>query len=393
MTHIVRAFVPFLAILILAGCADLRKPAPAPVCPDCAAPVRPAEARYQPAPFAAITGWSAASLAPGLRAFATGCARMTAGSALQRSCEAARAVPADNEAAARAFVEASFQAWAVASADGAPEGLVTGYYEPVLAGSRTRSERFRQPIYGIPPDLVAVELESVNPDLKGLRLRGRMAGSRLVPYWSRAEIEANKEFRAAILAWVADPVELFFLQIQGSGQVDLGAGQRLRLGYGDQNGHPYRSVGRILVERGELTLDQASMQGIKAWAAANPRKLRETLDANPSYVFFREMTDGGTQAGPVGTLGVPLSAGYSIAVDPRSVPLGAPVFLATTWPLSAQPLGRLVAAQDTGGAIRGAVRADFYWGSGSEAGTLAGRMRQPGRLWILWPRGETLPDR
>jgi membrane-bound lytic murein transglycosylase A len=394
MTHIVRAFAPFLAILILAACADLAKPVPAPACPNCTAPpARLAEGRYQAAPFATIAGWSAAALAPGLRAFAAGCARMTAGSALQRSCEAARAVPAENEAAARAFVEATFQAWAIASAEGATEGLVTGYYEPVLTGSRTRSDRFRQPVYGIPPDLVAVELESVNPDLKGLRLRGRMMGNRLVPYWTRAEIEANREFRAPILAWVEDPVELFFLQVQGSGQLDLGAGQRLRLGYGDQNGHPYRSVGRILVERGELTLDQASMQGIKAWAAANPRKLRETLDANPSYVFFREMTDAGAQAGPVGTLGVPLTAGYSIAIDPRGVPLGAPVFLATTWPLSARPLERLVAAQDTGGAIRGAVRADFYWGSGSEAGTLAGRMRQPGRMWILWPRGETLPDR
>jgi membrane-bound lytic murein transglycosylase A len=137
-----------------------------------------------------------------------------------------------------------------------------------------------------------------------------------------------------------------------------------------------------------MALEQASMQGIKAWAAANPAKLREALDANPSYVFFREMPDGG---GPVGTLGVPLTAGYSIAVDARSVPLGAPVFLATTWPLSTQPMVRLVAAQDTGGAIRGAARADFFWGSGNEAGVQAGRMRQPGRIWILWPRGDGPP--
>jgi membrane-bound lytic murein transglycosylase A len=389
MTHIVRAFAPFLAILILAACADLTRTAQPPACPACPAPARPVEASYRQAPFSAIAGWPAAPLAPGLRAFASGCARLAAGSALRRACEAARALPADDEATARTFIEARFQAWALASADGATEGMVTGYYEPVLAGSRTRSERFRQPVYGVPADLVAVELEGVNPDLKGLRLRGRVAGNRLVPYWSRAEIEANSGFRAPVIAWVEDPVELFFLQIQGSGQIELGRGERLRLGYGDQNGHPYRSIGRILIERGEMTLDQASMQGIKAWATANPRKLRELLDANPSYVFFREMPDDG---GPVGTLGVPLTAGYSIAVDPRSVPLGAPVFLATTWPLSAQPLERLVAAQDTGGAIRGAVRADLYWGSGSEAGTLAGRMRQPGRMWILWPRGETLPS-
>jgi membrane-bound lytic murein transglycosylase A len=194
--------------------------------------------------------------------------------------------------------------------------------------------------------------------------------------------------RAPVLAWVEDPVELFFLQIQGSGQVALASGERIRLGYADQNGHPYRSLGRYLIERGELTLEQASMQGIKAWAAANPAKLQEALNVNASYVFFRELAGSD---GPIGALGVPLSAQYSIAVDARYVPLGAPVFLATTFPLSSQPLERLVVAQDTGGAIRGAVRADFFWGTGAEAGTLAGRMRQQGRMWLLWPRGEPLP--
>jgi membrane-bound lytic murein transglycosylase A len=314
---------------------------------------------------------------------------------LRRACDAARAQRLEDEASARRFVESTFDAWAIASADGNAEGMVTGYYEPVLAGSRTRSERFRVPVYGVPADLVAVDLESVNPELKGMRLRGRMQGNRVIPYWTRAEIEARDGSGAPVVAWVEDPVELFFLQIQGSGQIELAPGERLRLGYGDQNGHPYRSMGRFLVDRREMSLDQASMQNIKAWAAANPGKLREALDANPSYIFFREVAAAedrrGAPNGPLGTLGMPLSAGYSIAVDPRYVPLGAPVFLATTWPLSAQPLERLMAAQDTGGAIRGAVRADFYWGSGNEAGSLAGRMRQRGRMWILWPRGEALP--
>jgi len=340
-------------------------------------------------PFSAIPGWPGAVLAPGLHAFSAGCARIAQG-ALRRACDAARALPPDDEAAARRFVEATFDAWSLASADGAAEGMVTGYYEPVLAGSRARSERFRTPVYGVPADLIAVDLESVNPELRGLRLRGRIEGNRLVPYWTRAEIEQRNGAGASIIAWVEDPVELFFLQIQGSGQIVLETGERLRLAYGDQNGHPYRSIGRFLVDRREMTLDQASMQGIKAWAAANPRKLREALDANPSYVFFREAALGANE-GPLGALGAPLTAGYSIAVDPRYVPLGAPVFLATTWPLSTQPMERLVAAQDTGGAIRGAVRADFFWGTGAEAGALAGRMRQPGRLWILWPRGESLP--
>ena len=386
MTHIVRILGTLSsAILVLAACAELPKE---PACPVCPAPPRPAESKVERVPFAAIPGWVNAEISSGLRAFASGCPRMAAGSALRRACEAARALPANEEAAARAFVETTFEAWSIVAADGNAEGMVTGYYEPVLAGSRSRSERFREPVYGVPADLVAVDLDNLLPELRGLRLRGRMDGRRLVPYWTRAEIEAGKTSAAPIIAWVEDPVELFFLQIQGSGQIELASGARLRLGYGDQNGHPYRSMGRFLVERREMTLDQASMQGIKAWAAANPAKLREALDSNPSYVFFRETVESG---GPIGTLGVPLTAGHSIAVDPRHIPLGAPVFLATTWPLSTQPMERLVAAQDTGGAIRGAVRADFYWGSGSDAGALAGRMRQQGRMWILWPRGEGIP--
>ena len=334
-------------------------------------------------------------MAPGLRAFAAGCPWIAASHPLRRACDAALAVPAEDEAAARRFVEDAFAAWALLSAEGAAEGLITGYYEPVLPGSRARTDRFRLPVYGVPDDLVAVDLDDLYAELKGMRLRGRIEGNRLVPYWTRAEIESTRPLRAPVLAWVEDPVELLFLQIQGSGQVELASGGRLYLRYADHNGHPYRSVGRYLIQRGELSLEQSSMQGIKTWAAANPRKLREALDANPSYVFFRELPPraslAGVADGPIGAMGAPVSAGYSLAVDPRSVPLGAPVFLDTTMPLSQQPLRRLTAAQDTGGAIRGAARADFFWGTGSEAGALAGRMRQQGRMWVLWPRGEGPP--
>ena len=406
MTHIVRAFACLVAaILFLAGCAELPQPplqpaspracAPCAACPQCPAPAKPAEAKYRQAPFADIPGWQGARFAPGLRAFATGCPWIAASHPLRRACDAVLAVPANDEPAARRFVEETFSAWALASADDGTAGMITGYYEPVLPGSRTRTDRFRFPVYGAPEDLLAVELEGLNPELRGMRLRGRVAGNRVVPYLTRAEIESRAPFPAPVLAWVEDQVELFFLQIQGSGQLELASGERLYLGYADQNGHPYRSLGRYLIQRGELSLEQSSMQGIKAWAAANPRRLREALETNPSYVFFRELppraaTPGGAD-GPIGALGAPLSAGYSLAVDPRSVPLGAPVFLGTTLPLSVKPLERLMAAQDTGGAIRGAVRADFYWGTGSEAGAFAGRMRQQGRMWILWPRGEGPP--
>jgi len=240
----------------------------------------------------------------------------------------------------------------------------------------------------VPEDLIVVDLASVNPDVRNMRLRGRIDGRRVVPYLSRGEIDA-RGVPAQVIAWAADPVELFFLQIQGSGQIRLESGERIRIGFADQNGHPYRSLGRYLVDRGELPLEQTSMQNIKAWAAANPARLKEALNSNPSYVFFRELPPAAE--GPPGALGVPLTAEYSLAVDRRFVPLGAPVYLATTDPITEQKLERLMAAQDTGGAIRGAVRADFYFGTGAEAGVAAGRMRQQGRMWLMWPRGEPPP--
>lgn len=384
-----RLFLPNLVWFLLAsGCAQLPPAAP-PACPCPAPPTPAAAARYDAVEYASLPGWSTAPLAATVRAFVSGCTRPSLAAAMQGACEAARSLPAGDESAARAFFENSFSAYAIVAPDGALEGTVTGYYEPVLEGSRNRSTRFLQPVYGLPEDLVVVDLAEQYPELRGMRLRGRLNGKRLQPYYSRGEIASrNGAFSAPVIAWVADPVELFFLQIQGSGQIQLESGERLRVGFAEQNGHPYRSLGRHLVERGELSLEQASMQGIKAWAAANPARFQEALNHNASYVFFRELPAAG---GPIGALGVPLDAGYSIAVDPRHIPLGAPVFLATTYPLSPQPLERLVMAQDTGGAIRGAVRADFFWGTGPEAGALAGRMRQPGRMWVLWPRGAPLP--
>jgi membrane-bound lytic murein transglycosylase A len=366
-------------ILLVAGCA------PCPVCP----PPKPAPetARYEPRGFTDLPGWSRAKLEPSLRAFVAGCARVTA---LKRVCETARGLPSGDEAAARRFFEAEFIPYALVSSESGEIGLVTGYYEPIIDGSRSPGDTHRHPIFGVPSDLVVVDLGQVSPETRQFRLRGRLDGRRLVPYYSRAEIDSRREgFGAPVIAWTADPVELFFLQIQGSGQVRLENGDRIRVGYADQNGHPYRSLGRHLVERGELILEQASMQGIKTWAAANPQKLQEALNQNPSYVFFRELppTDG-----PIGALGVPLHPETSLAIDRRFVPLGSPVYLETTFPLSEEPLERLMAAHDTGGAIRGVARADFFWGTGPDAGAQAGRMRQQARMWLLWPTGEPLPS-
>jgi membrane-bound lytic murein transglycosylase A len=339
--------------------------------------------------FEALPGWSRATLEPSLRAFLAGCPRIT-GAALSRVCALGQALPKGDEAAARQFFESAFTPYALVSSEGPDSGMITGYYEPVIDGSRWYNAINRYPIFGVPDDLITVDLSSISPETRNLRLRGRVEGRRLVPYPTRAEIDARgPSYPAPVIAWTADPVALFFLQIQGSGQVRIDGRERIRVGFADQNGHPYRSLGRYLVDRGEMPLEQASMQGIQAWAAANPGKLQEALNANPSYVFFRELAV--TEDGPVGALGTPLASGHSLAVDRRFVPLGAPVFLATTYPLSEERLERLMAAQDVGGAIRGVVRADFFWGTGAEAGALAGRMRQQGKMWLLWPRGEPPP--
>ncbi len=305
------------------------------------------------------------------------------------ACAAAAQLTNPDNAQVRRFFERHFQPHALSDGEGQAEGMVTGYYEPLLLGSRQRSAQFAQPVLGVPDDLLTIDLSAVFPELKNKRVRGRLEGNKVLPYWTRGEIvRQGGKLPARTLAWVDDAIELFFLQIQGSGRIQLPDGQLMRVNYADQNGHPYQSIGRILVERGDLKLEDASMQGIQAWARANPARLDELLNSNPSFVFFRELPS--SNDGPLGALGVPLTAERSIAIDPRAVPLGAPVFLATTRPNSNEALQRLVMAQDTGGAIKGAVRADFFWGFGKEAGRQAGRMKQSGRLWVLLPIGVAL---
>jgi membrane-bound lytic murein transglycosylase A len=338
----------------------------------------------------AVAGWSDEDLTQTWDAFRQSCAALRSQPAWQPACTAANSLQPISNDTLRGFFEQYFTPYQVTNPDGTVQGLITGYYEPLLHGSRTPSKRYRFPVYAVPDDLLVVDLGTVYPELKNLRLRGRLDGRRVVPYYSRAEIEnGNAPLKGRELYWVDDPVELFFLQIQGSGRIVLPNGETVRVGYGDQNGYPYKSIGKILVDRGDLPLEQASMQGIKEWGRKHPDKLPDLLNQNASYVFFRELAN--QAGGPLGALGVPLTPGRSIAVDPRTIPLGAPVFLATTWPNSSRPLTRLVLAQDTGGAIRGAVRADFFWGFGPDAGRQAGSMKQRGRMWVLLPKDYPLP--
>ncbi len=346
----------------------------------------------QAARWSDLPGWAEDDLVAAWPAFLQSCRGLASKSQWllwRAACEEAKGLAAHESAALRRFFESRFEPYLLTNPDATTSGLVTGYYEPLLRGSRTRSATYSQPVLGVPPDLLTIELSDLLPDLKNMRLRGRLQGNKVIPYYSRADIVGReKEYAERVLLWVDDAVELFFLQIQGSGRVKLPDGNLVRVGYADQNGHPYHSVGRVLIDRGDLKAEQASMQGIQAWARANPAKLDELLNANPSYVFFREVpSKGNGNEGPQGAMGVPLTGERSIAVVPRHVPLGAPVFLSTTQPNSSVPLRRLMLAQDTGGAIRGVVRADFFWGFGAEAGALAGRMKQQGQMWVLLPPG------
>ena len=307
-------------------------------------------------------------------------------------CELAenRAAPSDIEA--REFFETHFELRPIYAEGGETEGLITGYYEPLLRGSLEPSDEYRYPLYGVPEDLLIVDLGGIYPQLKNMRLRGKLVGNRVVPYYDRAQLTDNPDLlRGAEILWVDSLVDKFFLHVQGSGRVQLGDGRIVGVGYAGQNGHPYQSIGRVLIGMGELEREEVTLFTIKDWLRANPERLHEVLAKNPSYIFF-ELRDGDAD-GPFGSLNVPLTPARSIAVDRRVIPLGAPVWLQTTLPDEEEsPFARLMLAQDTGGAIKGHVRADVFWGQGDSAEKLAGLMKQQGRLFVLLPRGYPLPQ-
>ena len=366
--------LPLLALL--ASC-DNSKP------PTTEAPKAPT---YVSVDWSSLPAVSDADLLAGFGAWSSACTRLAKDPVWGSSCAAAAQVPA-NASAVRGFLQQQMQVYSLRSA-GSDKGLITGYYEPVYPGSLQRSDRDTVPVYGVPDDLIVVALDSIYPELKGKRLRGRLEGRVLKPYDDASSIQ-SKGSNAPVLAWLSQPIDLQFLQIQGSGRIRLDNGRELRIAYADQNGYPYKPVGRWLVEQGQLKKEEVSMGRIRDWALANPQRLPEMLASNPSYVFFTTRPD--SNEGPRGSLNVPLTTGYSVAIDRKVIPLGSLLWLNTTRP-DGSPVVRPVAAQDTGGAIAGEVRADLFWGTGEAAGELAGNMKQQGQIWLLWPKGMALPD-
>ncbi|MDO5687436.1 MAG: MltA domain-containing protein [Neisseria sp.] len=423
-----RAALAFTGLLLLASCGT--PPAPAPSTDGTPLPhwntprVAVGETvnvagnvQYIAMQFNDLPDWNRQPFAGSLASFHNSCRRLSYNAQWTALCGIAARVPLTDQAA-RAFFEQYFTPWSV-SQNGQLAGTVTGYYEPGLSGSLTATSQAKFPIYGVPYDFVSVPYSSGKrsgtvriratgnnsgvvdangsytanlsefPITERTRaLKGRFAGNRFVPYYTRAEINAGAlNGKAPILAYADDPVELFFLQVQGSGRLITPDGHSVRLAFADKNDFPYVSIGRYMANRGYLPLSNTDMPSIKNWLRDNPAKLAEVLGQNPSFVFFRKLPDDHDN-GPSGALGVPLSAGFSAAVDKHHITLGSPLFVATTDPRNGRALNRLVMAQDTGSAITGGVRVDFFWGYGAEAGTFAGKMKHPGYVWTLLPNGQ-----
>jgi membrane-bound lytic murein transglycosylase A len=360
------------------------------------APIKPAPEHLTltPSSFSDLDGWQKDSQLPALTAFQRSCAVLTtkpdtaslgiAGkvAAWQWACVEAQRTPATDEAA-KIYFETWFRPYAAAGNEGA-YGLFTGYYTPELRGALQRGGAFQTPLYARPADKIDVDLGAFKADLKGQHITGKVHNNTLVPYDDRAAItQGALADRAQILVWIDDPIGAFFLEIQGSGRVRLTDGSLLPVGYDGANGRAYVAIGRVLADRGDLPRP-VTMPAIRAWLAAHPARAQEIMNLNPSYVFFRRLPSDDA----VGAEGVALTPTRSLAIDPDFLPLGVPVWLDTTDGQGA-PLQRLMIAQDTGGAIKGPVRGDVFWGAGNEAEMQAGSMQSRGRIYILLPKTVT----
>lgn len=344
---------------------------------------------YRPVSWKKLPNWKKDDHAEALATFVRSCQVTQNDPRWSGVCAEAMTLDKTDHVGARLFFETHFQPYEVIGDGQRSEGLITGYYLPLLQGSRTPSKRFAYPIYKKPADLVLIDMPAFGRGSKPVRGRLTPEGE-VVPYYSREAIDSPlKPLAGNEIFWVEDPIALFFMHIQGSGYVQLQDSQVVQVGYAGQNGHPYYPIGRYLVESGAIGLDEVSLQSIRAWLQKNPDQMWSVMNKNASYVFFQE---GNLTQGAFGSQGVVLSAKRSIAVDPGFIPLGTPVFVNADHPLESGTLSRLTVAQDTGGAIRGPVRADFFWGQGPVAEESAGRMKSTGRLWVLLPKkGEGTP--
>lgn len=279
------------------------------------------------------------------------------------------------------FFTINFQPYKLLDNNSSDEGIITGYYEPLLYGSLQKNKRYKYPVYKTPKDMMIVDFVSAYPELKTYKLRGKLVENRVIPYDSRAEIEKNPSKNLEVIAYVDNKFDLFLLHVQGSGKILLDNGELINVGYAEQNGRKFKGIGNYMLNRGYITKDELSAQGMKKYIDKNPTKADEVLNQNESYVFFHKSNQGAT-----GSLGTPLTAKRNLAVDRSVIPLGMPVFLSTKDPIDKKPINQLMVAADVGGAIKGDIRADFFWGYGEDAFAYAGRMKEKGKMYILMPK-------
>ena len=358
------SLIIFLSLLFITGCAPKYEQKP-----------HISKANFQETAWEDIAGFHKDNFELAFNVFQKGCEKSKNYEKLKDIC-----IKANTSINSKKFFLENFTPYKLIGTDGSQKGLITGYYEPILNGSFTKNEQFKYPIYKKPEDLLIIDLSDAYEELKNYRLRGKLVGDKVIAYDSRESIESGKNKNLEPICYVDNKIDLFFLHIQGSGKIKLQDGQVLNVGYAGQNGRSYYAIGKKLIEDGHIKKENVSLQSIKTWLENNPEKIDEILNLNESYVFFRK-----SQKTATGSLGVELVSGRNLAVDPTYIPLGFPVFIDTTNPIDQTPIQRLMVAADTGGAIKGEIRADFFFGNGKIAKELAGKMKQKGSLYILLP--------
>lgn len=354
----------------------------------------------KPSTFKQLPGWEKARLHQSFSAFKKSChlfikfaAEKNVGSALiplqakdlKPACQKALALNKPSNAQIKHFYQQYFVPVSFYQNNKQSQGLFTGYYQPLLHGSLQKTVKYHVPLYGSPSDLLSIDLSDFG--LKKQKLTVRVEGKKILPYFEREQINQGAiEKTANVIAWVDNRIDRLFLEIQGSGVIELEDGQKLYVGYEGQNGAPYTPLAKVLIDKGVMTKDNASMQRIRAYLNQHPNLMDKILNSNKSFVFFRRLK----QQAAIGAQNLPLSPGYSLAIDKRYIPLGSPLWLSTHYPGAKKDnekiLQRLMIAQDTGGAIKGVVRGDVFWGEGENATAIAGRMKNKGVYWLFVPK-------
>jgi len=391
----VKTIVLALFVLFLAGCTQSQLPVKKPITKQTVQEKKPikkqsivkqetqkdfvqfkkfSKAHLKQIEFSEIDGFEADDLQKALKVFVKDCRASKRKLLLRDVCK--KAFEADD---AKEFFMNNFYIYKLLNKDGSDKGLITGYYEPILNGSLQKTKRFKYPIYKIPSNLITVDVTEF-PQLKGMKIRGKVVGNKLVRYPERKDIPKEKNLKP--ICYVDDKIDLFFMHIQGSGKVKLQNNEIININYAAQNGRGYYAIGKALIKRKALKKSEVSLQSIKKWLKEHPKEVDEILNLNKSYIFFEEGNKGAT-----GALGIELVANRNIAVDRRYIPLGLPVFIQTKNPVTKKDMNLLTVAADVGGAIKGKIRADFYFGSGDEAGQMAGVMKEKGKLIVLLPKG------